>query len=79
MAKKRLRDLPAWQQRLIAAAAMVQVSMLAAALIDIWRRPQDQIRGPKRLWAGVSFINFAGPLSYFLFGRRKPGEAQEQD
>jgi hypothetical protein len=79
MAEKRLRDLPAWQQRLIAAAATVQVSMLAAALIDIWRRPQDQIRGPKRLWAVVSFINFAGPASYFLFGRRKQGETRGQD
>lgn len=69
--KQRFRDLPAGRQRLIAAAAVMQFSLLAAALIDIWRRPADQIRGPKRLWAGLSFLNFVGPVSYFVFGRRK--------
>ncbi len=60
----------------------MQLSLLAAALVDIWRRPADQIRGPKRLWVGLSFINFAGPLSYFAIGRRHsrlPGQGQEQE
>jgi hypothetical protein len=47
----------------------------AAALIDIKRRPTDQIRGSKWFWApAVAVVNSAGvvPLSYFVFGRRHP-------
>jgi hypothetical protein len=59
---------------MIVTAGAVQLTLLAAALIDIRRRPQDQIRGPKRLWAALSFINFIGPAAYFIFGRqRHPG------
>lgn len=76
MSGKRWQDLSGGQRRLIAAGAIMQLSLLASALIDIWRRPREEIRGPKRLWVGVSFINFIGPLSYFVFGRRK--ESREQ-
>lgn len=69
--KQRWQDLPPAQRRLIVAGGAVQLSLLASALVDIWRRPRDEIRGPKRLWVGVSFINFIGPLSYFVFGRRR--------
>lgn len=75
MAKRRWADLPPAQRRVVAAAATVQLSMLAAALIDIRRRPQDQIRGPKRLWVGLAFVNFVGPAAYFTFGRRRQREA----
>ena len=74
MAQQRFADLPPARQRLIVVAGAVQLTLLAAALIDIRRRPQDQIRGPKPLWAGLSFINFIGPAAYFIFGRRRhPG------
>ena len=69
--KQRWQDLPPVQRCLIVAGGAVQLSLLASALVDIWRRPRDEIRGPKRLWVGVSFINFIGPLSYFAFGRRR--------
>ena len=72
--KKRWQDLAPGQRRLIVAGGAVQLSLLASALVDIWRRPQAAIRGPKRLWVGVSFINFIGPLTYFCFGRRRHPE-----
>jgi hypothetical protein len=81
MAKQKFSDLPPAQQRAIVVAGAVQLSLLAAALIDISRRPQDQIKGPKPLWVGISFINTIGPLAYFFFGRKRhagqagPGEA----
>jgi hypothetical protein len=49
----------------------VQVALLTTALVDIWRRPKEEIRGDKRLWTAVSFVNFVGPVSYFLFGKRR--------
>jgi hypothetical protein len=51
-------------------AALVQLLLLAAALRDLHRRPTDQIRGPKRRWVAVAFVNFIGPLTYFAIGRR---------
>jgi hypothetical protein len=76
MAKQKFADLPPAQQRAIVVAGAVQLTLLAAALIDISRRPQDQIKGPKPLWVGISFINTIGPLAYFFFGRkRNSGEA----
>ena len=69
MAKQKFADLPPTQQRAIVVAGAVQLTLLAAALFDISRRPQDQIKGPKPLWVGISFINTIGPLAYFFFGR----------
>ncbi len=51
---------------------IVQVSLLIAALVDIRRRPAEQIRGRKAWWALAAFVNFIGPISYFLFGRKQP-------
>jgi Phospholipase_D-nuclease N-terminal len=76
MAKQKFADLPPAQQRAIVVAGAVQLTLLAAALFDISRRPQDQIKGPKPLWVGISFINTIGPLAYFFFGRKRhAGEA----
>ena len=80
MAKQKFADLPPAQQRAIVIAGAVQLTLLAAALFDIRRRPQDQIKGPKPLWVGVSFINTIGPLTYFFFGRKRhPDEAALAD
>lgn len=57
---------------------MAQLALLVAALLDIYRRPREEIRGSKVLWVLVSFVNFIGPSSYFLFGRKKPQGAPEE-
>jgi hypothetical protein len=54
---------------------LIQVGLLVAALIDLRGRPAEQIRGNKRLWTLVVFINWVGPISYFLFGRLPPEKA----
>ena len=72
MAKQKFADLPPAQQRAIVVAGAVQLTLLAAALFDISRRPQYQIKGPKPLWVGISFINTIGLIGGFggpyLFG-----------
>jgi hypothetical protein len=40
-------------------------------LVDIYRRPAAEIRVNKRLWVAAAFINFVGPISYFLSGRKR--------
>ncbi len=71
MATQRWADMQLAQRRMLGVSFAVQLALLAAALIDIRRRPREQIRGPKGIWAGVSFINFIGPAAYFVFGRKR--------
>ena len=70
--KKRWSDMSRGQQVATVLASMVQIALLAAALWDIHHRPDEQVKGKKAVWTGVSFINFAGPIAYFLFGRKRP-------
>ena len=71
MAGRKWSDLSTGQKRGIALSGVVQIGLLIAALIDIYHRPAGEIRGSKWAWSAVSFINFAGPISYFAFGRRR--------
>jgi hypothetical protein len=68
---KRWSDLTTRQQAAIQIAAAMQVSLLVAAIWDMWRRPVEEINGDRRLWTLASFINFVGPLAYFAFGRKR--------
>jgi hypothetical protein len=61
-------------RKLIVVAGSIEAALKTAALVDIKRRPSDQIRGPKLAWvAVVAVINSFGlaPLSYFVLGRRR--------
>ena len=71
MANRRWSELSSGQRRAIVLSGVVQVTLLIAALVDIRRRPQEEIRGSKRLWTAAAFVNFVGPLSYFVLGRRR--------
>lgn len=53
---------------------ILQVALFAAAQWDIHHRREEEIRGNKWIWTAVSFVNFAGPISYFLLGRSRPGQ-----
>ena len=70
MAKK-WKDLSPRKKRGILLSGTVQIGLLVAALLDIYRRPGEEIRGSKRLWTLAAFVNFVGPISYFLFGRKR--------
>ena len=67
---KKWSDLTLFQKILTLAAIKIQIGLLTLALWDIQRRPKDEIRGYKWVWRAVVFINFIGPISYFLFGRK---------
>jgi hypothetical protein len=74
MSGRRWSSLSTRTRRLIIVAASAEATLKAAALVDIKRRPTDQIRGPKLAWvAVVAAVNSFGlaPLSYFVFGRRR--------
>ncbi|MBZ2196904.1 PLD nuclease N-terminal domain-containing protein [Occultella gossypii] len=69
--KMRWADFSAGQQAAIVGVAAVEVGLLVAALVDLKRRPAEQVRGPKGAWVAASFVNFVGPISYFAFGRKR--------
>lgn len=68
--KKSWKEMPPLARAGTLVAAVVQLSLLIAAQRDISRRPAEQIRGSKAMWRMVSLINFIGPGSYFVFGRK---------
>lgn len=73
MAAKQWKDLSPRTRKLLIAAAVAEGGLKVAALVDMKRRPAEQIRGPKWLWAVLMIVNSAGaiPISYFTFGRRR--------
>ena len=68
--KKQWSDLTGGQRAATVLGSIVQMSLLAAALWDIHHRSAAQIKGSKAAWTAASFVNFAGPIAYFLFGRK---------
>ena len=73
VAKKKWSERRRRSRTLIVAAGVVEVVLLVATLIDIKRRPADQIKGSKRMWTALAFVDIEGPIAYFTFGRRRPG------
>lgn len=71
MAKKKWKDLRPWAKRAIVVGGTIQLSLMAAAQADISRRPAEDINGSKLRWRLISMVNVAGPILYFLLGRRR--------
>ena len=69
--KHKWNELTPIQQATIAGVGLFQVLLLIAALVDLRRRPAAQINGNKKLWTLAAFINFVGPVAYFVFGRKR--------
>ena len=64
-------DLSDQQKTALLVATSVQVSLALTAWIDLVRRPAAEVNGSKAQWAAIIGVNFAGPLSYFRWGRRR--------
>jgi len=61
----------------IGVLAAIELAAKIAAARDIQHRSAEQVRGSKLLWRLALLVNTLGPLSYFLWGRRR-GLAQER-
>ena len=72
--KKRWNELSSRTRRWIIIAGTFEGLLKAAALIDLARRPAQDVRGSKPRWAAaIVVINAFGavPIVYFVFGRRR--------
>ena len=64
-------DLSSRRQTGMVIGGLIQLALAATAWADLARRPADQVNGPKGLWAVLIAVNFVGPLSYFVLGRKR--------
>lgn len=76
MAKKRWKDLTDTERAAVLVAASIELALTATAVVDLIRRPADQVRGPKGLWAVLAVVQPVGPIAYLACGRRRAGAAE---
>ena len=79
--KRRWNDLPEGKRRALMVMSAVEGLLKIAALIDLKRRPANQVRGPKWAWGtAISVVSSAGilPVAYFVFGRRREPSLQRE-
>ena len=68
---KRWSDLSDQQKTWSLVATSIHLALAATAWIDLAKRPAQMVRGPKALWGVLIAMNFIGPLSYFIIGRKR--------
>lgn len=71
MPARRWSDLTPLQRVWGVLVALVQTALVVTAERDISRRPQAEVRGPKWVWRIVAMVNFVGPITYFVAGRKR--------
>jgi Family of unknown function (DUF5652) len=75
MARRKWDQLRPRTRRLVMVTGALEGVLKIAALVDLARRPADQVRGSKMAWAvAITLVNSVGavPIAYFTHGRRKP-------
>lgn len=70
MAKRRWSDLSEAQRRGLLVLTAAQLTLCLAAILSIRRTPAGRVRGSKRRWYALAFVNWVGPVAWFAAGRR---------
>ncbi len=71
IAGKAWSQLDSKERKSILVVGTAQVALMGAALWDLYHHPANRVRGSKKLWAPVCLVNFIGPITYFLVGRKR--------
>lgn len=69
-------DLSTVQWILVGLLVAAQLTLLIAGLVSVLRTPAERLTAPKVVWALICFVQFIGPIAYFVAGR-KPAPASE--
>jgi hypothetical protein len=70
MAKKSWSELSNGQKTAVLTLASIEISLTATALVDLIRRPADQVHGRKAVWAVGLLVQPVGPIAYLWAHRR---------
>jgi hypothetical protein len=73
MAKKKSSELGGPRQAVTVAVSTVELALTVIALVHLVKRPPEDVRGPKRLWAVGVLIQPVGPIAYLARGRHASG------
>jgi Phospholipase_D-nuclease N-terminal len=68
--RKSWADLSPATRAAIVAGGVAEVIVTTLALLDLVRRPGQDVRGPKLFWITTFVVQPFGPLLYFAAGRR---------
>ncbi|WP_158268623.1 PLDc N-terminal domain-containing protein [Corynebacterium yudongzhengii] len=69
-ARKEFADMSTAQRATVTIGGALELTAKIASWIDLSRRPSNQVRGPKWLWATAQLINGLGPVAYWTIGRK---------
>ena len=58
------------KKQVIAAVVVVESVSAALAYRHLAQRPDESVRGPKRMWRIIMALNPGNSLAYWLVGRR---------
>ena len=64
MPKKSWSELSNGQKTAVLTLASIEISLTATALVDLIRRPADQVHGRKAVWAAGLLVQPVGPITY---------------
>ncbi len=78
MTQRRWSGLAPQQRRGVALVGLLQVTLLALAQWDLRQRADDELNGKKAMWRVLVFINFFGPIAYFVYGRKSTWDSLTQ-
>ncbi len=78
MSAAQSRQLTPQRKRVLVVALIVHVIVLTLTWRDLRKRPDEAVRGNKRIWRMASALNTSGSAAYWLFGRRSAPAAVAQ-
>lgn len=58
----------------VVVGGLIELVLTTAAAVDLYRRPRDQVRGPKAVWWPTLFVQPFGSVAYLVFGRRRAAQ-----
>ncbi|WP_166997157.1 PLDc N-terminal domain-containing protein [Paramicrobacterium fandaimingii] len=68
--KKQWNELSTGKRVGVVALTATQIGLAVAAYADIAKRDESELSASKRAWRLIAMIDFVGPLTYFVAGRR---------
>lgn len=71
---KKWSELSTVQRTVVVSMSAAETVLTVAALYDLARRPEEQVRGSKWAWAVGAFVQPVGPIAYFWLGRVQPSD-----
>lgn len=71
MANKKWSEMSPGQQAAVLTLISVELSLTVTALVDLYRRPADRVRGRKALWVPAIFVQPVGPVAYLVWGAKR--------